>query len=247
MQLAELGALFLTEEAAPLVADSQRVRSLLSLAGLHLFDELRQDFQGISHDTQVCDLKDRCFLVPVDRNDLLSTLHADDVLSSARDSEGEVHVRLDGGAGLADLHGVGHPSRVDHRTRGADGGVADARSKLVEKLEVAGVLKAAAPRNDNGRLLQLGTRRRLLVALEPLGLLELVADRRLDRNDLRLPAARSRLERLRPHEHELRRALERHVYQRGAAEHRVLSGVEVVYDAHVAHESRSGLGAQTTG
>ena len=70
---------------------------------------------------EVGELEDRRVRVLVDRDDVLRGLHADLVLDRAGDAGGQVELRRDGLARLADLRRVRVPAGVDHRAGGGDG------------------------------------------------------------------------------------------------------------------------------
>jgi hypothetical protein len=65
------------------------------------------------------------------------------VLDRTGDTDGDVQLRRDDLAGLADLHVVGHETRIDRGARRADGG-AQLVGNALEELEVIAVLHAAA-------------------------------------------------------------------------------------------------------
>jgi hypothetical protein len=101
------------------------------------------DLEKIADDAVVGHLEDRRFLVLVDGDDDAAVLHAGEVLDGARDADGDVEVRRDDLAGLADLPVVRHEARVDRGARGAH-----RRAELVgERLEHLGeVLAEPMPR-----------------------------------------------------------------------------------------------------
>src|SRR5690606_19737153 len=79
-----------------------------------------QDLGQVAHGAEVDELDERRLLVLVDRDDRLRGLHAGPVLDGTGDARGDVELRGDRLAGLADLEGVRHPARVDGGTGGAD-------------------------------------------------------------------------------------------------------------------------------
>src|SRR6476619_4311551 len=89
--------------------DELIVRSA-ALLGLHGLGELGQDLVQVAHDAQVGELEDRGVRVLVDRHDVLRGLHADLVLDRAGDAGGQVELRRDRLAGLADLGRVRVPA-----------------------------------------------------------------------------------------------------------------------------------------
>ena len=112
----------------------------------------------VADDAEVDELEDRRLVVLVDRDDRLRRLHAGPVLDRAGDAGGDIQLRRDGLAGLADLVGVRVPARVDRRTRGTDGRTEGVGERL-DRLEVAA---GPAPTGHHDRGLgQLGTTGRL--------------------------------------------------------------------------------------
>src|SRR2546423_5629454 len=87
----------------------------VSAARLQGFDQLRHDLVDIADHAQVGDREDRGVLVLVDGDDVLGTLHANQVLRRTGDAGGDVDVGLDDLARLTHLVGVGHPTGVDDR------------------------------------------------------------------------------------------------------------------------------------
>src|SRR3954465_12230062 len=106
----------------------------LALAGLPPFGELRPGLVEVADDAEVGELEDRRVGVLVDRDDVLRGLHAELVLDRARDAGGEVELRRDGLAGLADLRRVGVPAGVDDGAGCGDRAAERAR-ELLERLE----------------------------------------------------------------------------------------------------------------
>ena len=84
-------------------------------ARLEQLDELREHLVHVTHDAEVGDTEDRRLLVLVDRDDVLGALHTDHVLRRTGDAGGDVDVRLDDLAGLADLVAVRNPAGIDDR------------------------------------------------------------------------------------------------------------------------------------
>src|SRR3954453_1396839 len=152
---------------APL-RDAMRSAALLRLDGL---GELGQDLVQVAHDAQVRELEDRSVRVLVDRDDVLRGLHADLVLDRAGDAGGQVELRRDGLAGLADLGGVGVPAGVDHGARGGDGGVAsEGLGQRVGELEALRLAEPTAPGDQDVGALDVHVGAALLAALDHLGL-----------------------------------------------------------------------------
>src|SRR5215204_7519705 len=135
------------------------IRSAAPL-GLHGLGELGQDLVEVADDPEVGELEDRGVGVLVDRHDVLRSLHADLVLDRAGDARGEVELRRDGLAGLADLRRVWVQARVDDRARRGDG-AAERPRQLLAQLEALGLAQAATARHEEvGALdVDLGTAR----------------------------------------------------------------------------------------
>src|SRR3954447_9950369 len=155
-----------------------------ALLRLDRVGELGDDLVQISDHTEVGELEDRRVLVLVDRDDVLRGLHADLVLDRARDAGGEVELRPDGLAGLADLRRVRVPPGVDARARRRDRAAERAR-ELLELLEALGLAEPASTGDEHVRVLDVDVGAALLAALDHLrlqrvgGILDLdVLDRR---------------------------------------------------------------------
>src|SRR4051794_40311102 len=142
---------------------------LRTLLGLHGLGELGQDLVEITNDAEVGELEDRGVRVLVDRHDVLGVLHADLVLDRARDARGQVQLRRDGLARLADLGGVGVPAGVDHRSGGRDRTAERARERL-ERLEALGLAEPAAAGHEHVCVLDVDVGAALLAALDHLRL-----------------------------------------------------------------------------
>ena len=97
-----------------------RVSAGSALALVDLLGGRGQDLVQIAHHAEVDELEDRGFLVLVDGHDRLGGLHAGAVLDRTGDAVGDVELRGDGLAGLADLEAVRDPAGVDGSPRGAD-------------------------------------------------------------------------------------------------------------------------------
>src|SRR5581483_6877586 len=166
--------------------------------------QLRDDLVQVADDAEVAELEDRGVRILVDRDDDVRVLHADLVLDRARDAEGDVELRRDGLARLADLGRVRIPAGVDDRT-GRPDRAAERLRELLRERELLRAAEAAAAGDDDLGVLDRGAGR----------LLELLADdlrgRRMSRQlcrhrlDLRRAAAgRDRVERAGAEEREPR-------------------------------------------
>src|SRR3954463_16469925 len=148
---------------------------LRALLGLHGLRQLGQDLVEIAHDAEVGELEDRGVRVLVDRHDVLGVLHADLVLDRAGDARGQVQLRRDGLARLADLRGVGVPAGVDHRAGGRHG-AAERVGELLAELEALGLAEAAAAGDEDVGVLDVDVGATLLAALEHLRLLRVLRE-----------------------------------------------------------------------
>src|SRR3954453_22386863 len=107
-------------------------------SALALLDRLGEGGQHgveVPDDAEVDELEDRRLLVLVDRDDRLRGLHAGPVLDRAGDAVGDVELRRDRLAGLADLEAVRLPARVDRGARGTHGR-AEGVGEVLDGLEV---------------------------------------------------------------------------------------------------------------
>src|SRR5829696_8815228 len=77
--------------------------------------ELVCDFEEVGDGPVVSNVEDRRLVIRVHGDDRPRRLHAREVLHRARDPKSEVHLRLHGLAGLADLACVRHPAGVNDR------------------------------------------------------------------------------------------------------------------------------------
>src|SRR5215208_2097076 len=142
-----------------------------ALLGLHGLGELGHDLVEVADDPEVGELEDRGVGVLVDRHDVLRGLHTDLVLDRAGDAGGQVELRRDRLAGLADLGGVRVPARVDDGARGRDGGVAaEGLRQLVAELEALGLAETTAAGDEDVGALDVDVGAALLAALDHLGL-----------------------------------------------------------------------------
>ena len=98
----------------------------MTAAALQRLHQLGHGREQVGHQPVVGDLKIGASGVLVDRDDHLGVLHAGQVLDRAGDAEGDVELRRDDLAGLADLLVVGRVARID---RGA--ARAERRAELV--------------------------------------------------------------------------------------------------------------------
>src|SRR4051794_1917263 len=125
--------------------------------------QLRHDLVEVAHDPEVAELEDRRVRVLVDRDDVLRGLHADLVLDRARDAGGEVELRRDRLAGLADLRRVREPAGVDHRAGGGDS-AAERTGELLAEVEVLGLAEPAAAGHEEVCVLDVDVGAALLAA-----------------------------------------------------------------------------------
>src|SRR3978361_484259 len=94
------------------------IRGTCSAAPLRLdrLGQLGDDLVQIADHAEIRELEDRRVRILVDRQDVLRVLHPDLVLDRAGHTGGQVELRRDRLAGLADLGRVGVPAGVDDRT-----------------------------------------------------------------------------------------------------------------------------------
>src|SRR6266446_6106066 len=97
--------------------------------------QLGQHLEQIAHEAVVGHLEDRRFFVLVDRDDHLGLPHSRQMLNRTRDPDGNVELRCNHLAGLADLVIIGNEARVDRGTRGPHGR-SELVSNLLQQLEV---------------------------------------------------------------------------------------------------------------
>ena len=86
--------------------------------------------------------------IGVDRHDVLRTLAARQVLDGAADAAGEVEVRRDAGARLADLLVVRAPAEARHDPRDADGGTEEL-GQLLDRSEALGAADPTPAADDD--------------------------------------------------------------------------------------------------
>src|SRR3954447_6324112 len=162
--------------------------ALAALLGLHGLGQLGQDLVEVADDPEVGELEDRSVRVLVDRDDVLRVLHADLVLDRAGDPRGQVQLRRDGLARLADLRRVGVPAGVDDRA-GRRHGAAQGGGELLAELEALGLAETAAAGDQDRGVLDVHVGATLLAALEHLRLLGVLGELDVDVLDLRRAAA----------------------------------------------------------
>ena len=114
--------------------------------------QLRDDLVQVADDPEIGELEDRRVRVLVDRDDRARALHPDLVLDRAGDADGDVELRRDGLARLADLRRVRVPARVDDGAR-CGNGAAERLRELLDELEVLRAAEAAAAGDDHVRVL----------------------------------------------------------------------------------------------
>src|SRR5579863_2452211 len=118
--------------------------------------ELRDDLEQVAHQSDVGDLEDRRFAVLVDGHDGACVLDARQMLNGPGDADGDVHLRRDDLARLADLHFIRRITGIDGGARGAHGR-ADFVREAEQQLEVFRTAEGAAARYDAGGRLQVRT------------------------------------------------------------------------------------------
>ena len=99
------------------------------------FNHHRDDLVQVADDPVMRHGEDRRRRIGVDRDDLLALGHAGAMLHGAADAAGNVELRTDRDARLADLVIVIDPARVDRGTGSADL-AAEGLGELVDELEV---------------------------------------------------------------------------------------------------------------
>src|SRR3954465_6536997 len=105
-----------------------------ALLRLDRLGQLGDDLVQIADHAEVRELEDRGVRILVDRQDVLRVLHPDLVLDRAGDTGGEIELRRDRLAGLADLGRVGVPAGVDDRA-GRGAGAAHRLGQFLGQLE----------------------------------------------------------------------------------------------------------------
>src|SRR5215469_4483608 len=132
--------------------------SLLALGELGI--ELGKNLEQVADQPVIGDLEDRRLLVLVDGDDHLRILHTRQMLDRAGDADGDVKLRRNDLAGLADLIVIRHKPGID---RGA--GCADRRAEPVgdrfQQVEIVARLHSAPAGDDDagaGELRPLGFR-----------------------------------------------------------------------------------------
>src|SRR5215218_7136647 len=123
--------------ALPFLQSGARVRphggwrKRLELAG-----QFWDNFEQIADEADVGDLEDRRLVVLVDGDDGLGILHPGEVLDGARNADGNVELRSDDLAGLANLVIVGRIARIDRGAAGADGGAELVGERVEQSMEL---------------------------------------------------------------------------------------------------------------
>src|SRR3954464_15315870 len=174
------------------------LRASLRFHGLR---QLRHDLVEIADDAEVGELEDRGVGVLVDRHDVLGALHAHLVLDGAGDAGGQVELRRDRLAGLADLPGVREPARVHHGARGGHR-AAHGTGELLEHLEALGLAEAAAAGDQDVGVLDVDVGAALLAALDHLGARREVLEVDLHVLDRGVAAGLAGLERVQAADHD---------------------------------------------
>src|SRR5215207_1647552 len=152
----------------PLLDD---IASSAALLGLHGLGELGEDLVEVADDPEVGELEDRGVGVLVDRHDVLRGLHADLVLDRPGDAGGQVELRGDRLAGLADLGGIRVPAGVHHGARGGDGRVAaEGLGQLVAEVEALRLAETTPAGDEDVRALDVHIGAALRAALDHPGL-----------------------------------------------------------------------------
>ena len=142
----------------------------------------------VADDPEVGELEDRRVRVLVDREDVLGVLHPDLVLDRARDPGGEVQLRRDRLAGLADLRRVRVPPGVDDRAGRGDG-AAQRVGELLGELEVVRLAEPAAAAHEDLGVLDVDVRAALLAARDHARLGRPLGELDVDVHDLGRAAA----------------------------------------------------------
>src|SRR5580692_12325810 len=130
-----------------LVISGRGFRSALDF--VELTGELRQRRIEIRHQSIIGDLKDRRFLILVDRDDDFRIFHAGEMLNGTRYADGDIKVRRHHFAGLANLPIVRRVAGIDRGARGADRGAELIRHRLYIFGEVVAALHRPAAGNDD--------------------------------------------------------------------------------------------------
>src|SRR5439155_7386207 len=137
--------------------------------------------------------------VLVDRHDYARALHTDLVLDCARNAAGDVELRRDGLAGLADLRCVGIPPGVDDRARRSDR-PAERLGELFDEREVLGSTEPAPAGDDHGRVFDGGPFALLVRLVDHTRRRGEIFEGHIELYDLRGTAGRAWIERPRPEE-----------------------------------------------
>jgi subtilisin family serine protease len=114
-----------------------------------LLGQLRQGLIEVRHQSVVGDLKDRCFLILVDRHDDLRILHAGEVLDGTRNADSYVQIRCHHLARLTDLPVVGRVASINGGSGGADGGAELVGKREDDFLKLLQRAERATPSDDD--------------------------------------------------------------------------------------------------
>src|SRR5262249_7449675 len=144
-------------------------RSSAAPLGLDRLGQLRDDFVQVTDDAEIRELEDWRVGVLVDGEDVLRVLHPDLVLDRPRDTGGQVPLRRDRLAGLADLGRVGVPPGVDDGA-GRRNGAAHRVSQFLAELEALGGAETAATADEDVGVLDVDVGAALLATLDQLRL-----------------------------------------------------------------------------
>src|SRR5262249_30669997 len=131
--------------------------------------QLRDDFVQVTDDAEIRELEDWRVGVLVDGEDVLRVLHPDLVLDRPGDTGGQVQLRRDRLAGLADLGRVGVPPGVDDGA-GRRNGAAHRVSQFLAELEALGGAETAATADEDVGVLDVDVGAALLATLDQLRL-----------------------------------------------------------------------------
>src|SRR5437899_10308982 len=103
-------------------SSGEKLAGIVAPSGvLHLSDggrEGRNYFEEVTDDAVIGDFEDWRILIFIDRDDRLGSLHPDQVLDGAGDSDCDVDLGRDGLAGAADLALHGEPAAIANGARG---------------------------------------------------------------------------------------------------------------------------------
>ena len=126
-KLSSIMAISFSSRSGRGVCGDRRLRNASVSAGSNL--------HRVADDAEMGEVEDRRVLVGVDRDDQVGALDADAMLDGAGDAGGDVELRPDGLAGLADLAVGRDPALLHQRARAAKFG-AEHRGEMPHQLEV---------------------------------------------------------------------------------------------------------------